>query len=311
VTAANSLPLFYTTPTQAELNGLTTTLTGLQTANPLPLAQYGFTGPVTTIDPSGNSAYHALSAQVTHRFTGGFQMLGNYTWSHLIDDVTPGYYQSYSDRTLDRGNSVYDRRHRVTVTSMWDPASVIRNKNSIVRNVLVDLSLGGTFTYQSPGYTSALSGGDAGLNFVGPDRAIFNSDGTAGVSSGVTSLRNMGGQIVGYQVNNPNAQFIQGAPGLFANGGRNNIQLGQVNNFDLFAVKRFSWKDRAMFEVRGEAYNVFNHSQFTSVPTADLFSPGTRAMSALMIPGSAGFGDYRNFMSSNPRLLQVALRISF
>ncbi len=311
ITAANSLPLYYTTPTQAELNGLSTSLTGLQAANPLPLAQYGFNGPVTTIDPSGNSSYHALSVQLTHRFTGGFQMLGNYTWSHMIDDVTPGYYQSAYDRSLDSGNSIYDRRHRVTITSMWDPASLVHSQNSIVRNVLLDLSLGGTFTYQSPGYVSALSGGDTGLNFVGPDRAIFNENGTAGVGSGVTPLCNSSGQVVAYQADNPSAQYIQGAPGLYANGGRNNIALGQVNNFDLYATKRFSYHDRVMFEVRGEAYNVFNHAQFTATPTAGLFTPGISAYSALTIPGSNGFGDYRDFMSSNPRLLQVALRISF
>lgn len=311
ISPANSLQLFTSMPTQATLNALPVTLQSLQSARG-PLAGFGFAGPLLTASSAGNSSYNALAIQLRRRFSAGFHFLGDYTWSHMIDDVVPGQIQSPNFRSVDRANSVYDRRHRVTITSLWEPASIFHNPGSVVHSVLADFSLGGTFTYQSPSYATPISGvegGLYGLNYM--NRAMINSNGTVGVGSGVTPLNNSFGQTVGYLVNNTNAQYIGGAAGVYANTPRNTLRLGQVNNFDMFAVKRFSVRDRFAVEVRGDAYNVFNHPQFTNTPVSGLFTPGLSAFSPLVNPASFGFGNYQNFLGNNPRLLQVALRLTF
>ena len=91
VTGANSLPLFFAAPSQATLNTLTPTLSTLQAeaAAANPIAAAGFTSPILTTSPSGNSLYNALTVQARQRFSGGFQFLAAYTWSHLIDNISP------------------------------------------------------------------------------------------------------------------------------------------------------------------------------------------------------------------------------
>src|SRR5205814_6765534 len=55
----------------------------------LPTAANGGAPPnIVAFLPNGNSTYHGASAQLTHRFTRGYQMTASYTWSHLIDDTT-------------------------------------------------------------------------------------------------------------------------------------------------------------------------------------------------------------------------------
>jgi len=313
VTAQNSLPLFFSAPTQAQLNALPLTLTQLQQMQSTnPLVQAGFTSPVLTVAPDGNSWYHAGSVTLHHRYTGGFQFMGNYTWSHLIDD-TSGTLLDLTSNTRQRGNSLYDRRHRASATLMWDMAGAFRNSYSWVRNVVADVTLAGTYTFESPQQLTPLSGADISLsNMALSSPAFFNANGTSGVGSGVTPLTNSAGQTVGYQVNNPNAQFIAGAPGVFINNGvRGGLELGETNNWDISAVKRFSYADRFSFEIRGDAYNIFNHPQFTAGQINSIGFRNPAAVPVFLIPGNPQFGNFQGNLSSNPRMLQLALRIMF
>jgi hypothetical protein len=312
VTAANGLPLFYSQPTTAQLNALTNNLTAIQALPGGPLTQYGFTNPVYSMMPDGNSWYHAGVVQLSHTFTGGFQFLGNYTWSHLIDDSTGTMMDLGMGGQRVRANSIYDRRHRATVTGLWDVAGLFRDTDSIARNIFANVSLSGTFTYESPQYLTAMSGVDAGLmgTTLGTG-VITNPNGTSMTSSGVTPLSNSFGQTVGYLANNPNAQFIRSAPGLYTPLARNNVRFGQTNNFDVAVTKGFSWRDRFNFEVRGEAYNLFNHPQYTWNQIRNIDFLNTTGIQNYLIPGNAEFGNVQGTFPSNPRTLQVALRASW
>lgn len=308
VTANQNLPTYYTAPSQAQLNALPTTLTSLQTqaaANPFYAA--GFTSPISTVTPSGNSNYNALAITLSHRFTGGFQMLGTYTYSHLLDNSTGTpldlVYGNY------RGTSLYDHRNRGTVSAIWEVAPLFRNTYSVVRNVFANVNISGTYIYQSPQYLPIYSAANTGLLGLGGAGGVtLNPNGVAGTSSGVTPLTNSFGQTVAYLANNPNAQYIAGAPGTFGTNPRNAIPFGETNNWDVAAVKRFSYRDRFGFELRGDAYNVLNHRQYTGTQIQSV-SPSALAQSLLTV-GNANFNNL-GLLSSNPRLLQVALRFTF
>jgi hypothetical protein len=313
VTAQQNLPLYFTQPTQAQLNASTVTLNSLTSLPASSLTQYGFTSPITTIDNGGNSMYHALAITLNQRFSGGFQLLGNYTWSHLIDDST-GTALDLALPTRVRDTSLLDRRHRATVTGLFEVAPLFKNTYSVVRNVFADVSVTGTYTFESPQYLPALSGADINLtNSALGSQAIFNPNGNAiGVSTGVTPLRNSAGQTVGYLANNPNAQFIAGAPGLYGAGFRNAISMGNINNFDVSAVKRFNFRDRASFELRGEAYNVFNHPQYVTGQINTIGNgPYSPTLPSYQLAGSSDFGDLRSAFTGSSRILQVALRVTF
>jgi hypothetical protein len=143
---------------------------------------------------------------------------------------------------------------------------------------------------------------------AGVGGVIVNPNGTAGVGSGVTPLRNSSGQVVAYLANNPNAQYIAGAPGLLTSSARNGFGLNPINNFDAAVFKRFALRDRFSFEVHGEAYNGLNHAQYTA---ADIFSIGSgmNTMRSFLTPGSPAFGDPSMAFASHARTLQVGLRL--
>src|SRR5271165_6450743 len=108
------------------------------------------------------------------------------------------------------------------------------NGNWLLKNVLGNWNLSGTYTYQSPEFATVQSGVDSNLNGDSAgDRAIINPNGAANVGSGVVAYNAAGQQvplgsasIVAYVASNPNARYIQAQSGAYANGGRNTYPLG-------------------------------------------------------------------------------------
>lgn len=316
VTAAQNLPVYFTPPTQATLNSLPVTLNQLQALPNNPLASAGFTSPITTFTPDGSSMYHGLAVQGTQRFSGGFQFIAAYTWSHLIDNVGNAFFtglptfDSFEQR-LGRDSSIYDHRQRGTLTALWDLGGVGKHGFNWVRDILLNMNLAGTYIYETPAYATLQSGFDTLLGGGFSSAGVFeNPNGTPGVGSGVTPLRNSRGQIVAYQADNPNAQFVQGGLGTFPNSVRNTLGLRPINDFDASLVKRFGAWNKFSFEFRADAYNVFNHPQFTPGELNNIGLSSFRSMN-LLTPGALGFGNVESIYPSHARTLQLGLRVLF
>ena len=112
-------------------------------------------------------------------------------------------------------SSALDRRQRLTFTPIYD-FKPFQNGNWLMKNIVGNWNISGTYTFQSPEYATVQSGVDSNLNGDSAgDRAIINPAGAANVGSGVTAY-NAAGQvvaagnagIVAYVANNPNARYI-------------------------------------------------------------------------------------------------------
>ncbi|MBO0912669.1 MAG: TonB-dependent receptor, partial [Acidobacteria bacterium] len=77
---------------------------------------------------NGSSVYHGFSANLRKRFSGHYEFLASYTWSHAIDDstdlqstLTPqdSYYPG-----LDRASSTFDQRHRFVLSGVYQSGNV-------------------------------------------------------------------------------------------------------------------------------------------------------------------------------------------
>jgi hypothetical protein len=82
-------------------------------------------------------------------------------------------------------------------------------------------------------------------------------------------------------------------------GSRNNLRGPHYSNVDLGLAKHFPFTERVGLEFRADAFNVFNHPNFTlpgASGTADITSPGTFGV-------INGTGD--------PRQMEVSLRLDF
>src|SRR6185369_16891614 len=227
-----SIPTFLAQPSAAQLASLTTTLGFLRSLPTNTLAQFGFPNNVVGYHPWGNSRYNGLQLQLNKRYSRGFSYILAYTWSHAFDDSTatnfstilsPRRAQDFQNMRAEWASSALDRRHRFTFTPIYD-FKPFQNGNWMMKNVVGNWNISGTYTYQSPEFATVQSGVDSNLNGDSAgDRAIINPAGAANVGSGVTGYNaagqvSTGSDIVAYVANNPNARYIVAGAGARSNG---------------------------------------------------------------------------------------------
>src|SRR5204863_515274 len=93
------------------------------------------------------SGYHAAQFRVDRRFSRGLSLLGSYSLSKGIDDVTapqPGLTPGVSNPfnlLLDKGRGNFDRRHVVSVSWLYGPD--VRFRNAAAKELLEHWRLGG------------------------------------------------------------------------------------------------------------------------------------------------------------------------
>lgn len=327
VTATNSLPTYLTAPSQATLNSLPLTLATLQgESNLVPaFAANGFTNAAFVEDaPQGWSTYHGLATQLNKRFSDNLQFQGAYTWSHLIDNstadfnstaLTPRRAQDFQNLSADKSSSALDRRNRVTLSAFYE-APWFRKSNWLMKNVIGNWNVAPIYTYESPESATVQSNVDSNLNGdSASDRAIVNPYGVAGTGSTVTALKNSSGATVAYLANNPSAQYIIAGSGAYPNGGRNTLSLRPIDNVDMNLLKNFNLTERYRVQFAAQFYNLLNHAQFLPGFPSRADNPVVLNTSAtirsLLIPGNVNFNNPEAVFGSNPRNIQLSLKLLF
>ena len=326
VTPQLYLPTFLQAPSQATLNSLATTLTQLNAlkAKNNPLAPYGFTNVITSYEPLGNSIYNGLAVELKKRMARHLMFLGAYTWSHLRDDsdaelnttaLTPRRPQDFGNLSAEWADSGLDRRHRATATWIYETPWFSQAQNRLLRSALGGYQLSGSYIVESPEMVTPQGGVDANLNSdTVSDRTIVNASGVPGTGTGVTALKNSSGATVAYLANNPNAQYIAAGAGALANAGRNTLATPRINNWDVTVAKNFAIRERLKLQFRADFFNLFNHPQYTPGLLDDI-SPVNRSSSSLpinyLIPSNPLFAQWNQVFSSNPRYLQLGVKLRF
>ena len=89
-----------------------------------------------------------------------------------------------------------------------------------------------------------------------------------------------------------------------------------INNWDLSLQKEFSVKERAHLQFRVDAFNAFNHTQFSGVNSTLTFASLTNPTPTNLylkpdgtVNNINGFGTVNE--ARNPRILQTVIRIQF
>ncbi len=328
-------------PTQAQIDALPASTLNLAQIQARPgripaFTAAGFASNIVAFLSNGNSTYHGGSAEVTKRFSNGFQMTSAYTFSHLIDDTTaevfstvlsPRRVQDFQDLRPERANSALDHRHRF-VTSWIYELPWGKNSEGWAKTALSGFNIAGTYTYETGERITIRSGTDANQNGDSAgDRGILNPGGTEGIGSTVRALvrtcpsfnpdgsctTSAASRTIGYAANNANAKYIQAGNGAISNIGRNTFLLAPINNFDISVFKNFRFGESKSIQVRADFFNAFNHPQYVpgSVNTVD--PVGTTGLTTLnqIAPLTTDFLNPSTVLSSNPRVIQMALRFNF
>lgn len=333
VTPSTALPVYFTAPSQAVLNSLPNTLAGITTNfnnGGFIVPGYlnaGFVAPITAFMPTGNSIYHGWSNQLTRRFSNGLQFQGSYTWSHNIDDSTdalnstvlaPRRPMDSQDLRLERASSLLDYRNRIVLQMIYD-VPYFKNSNWFMKNLIGNWEIAPVYIFQSGQHVTPQSLTDSNLNGdSAPDRVMINPNGNALVGTNTTPLTNSAGDVVAFLAADPNARFVAAPKGTLPDGGRSLLSLNPIDDIDLTLLKRFNITERFKLEFSVRAFNIFNHPQYVGGYLNDVYPTGYSQGSAdgdlarsSINPNSSIFQQWSQAFSSNPRQMQLALKLVF
>jgi hypothetical protein len=325
-TPTNSLPVFFQPMAIDSATALT--LTQLKKNVPSFVPAYSAAGfgssSIVAFEPWSQSDYNGLALQLTRRFTNGLLMNSAYTWSKTMDDATADVFSTYltprrpedfRNVSGDYSRSALDHTHRLTVAIVYD-LPFFKSGSWIEKNALGNWEIAPVYTYQSPEYATVQSNVDANLNGdAAGDRVFINKAGKKGTSTGITAIKDpaLNNAVVGYYANDSTAYYVAAGAGTLPTASRNTLPIRPIDNFDVTAVKRFSFGERFKFEFQAQAWNVLNHSQYLPGSINNINSLGYTdgATHNFLIPGSPTFNHPEAVFSNNARSMQLATKMFF
>ena len=294
-------------PGAAYAAGLTGRFTTSTTERPLnQLRPYLGYNAINAVESIFNSNYNSLQVQMQKRFSGKSLVDVNYTWSRALTD-------NQSDRSTapqntyniagDYGRSALDRTNILTIDGVWE-LPWYREQKGVVGHLVGGWELSGIVAVNSGlPLTVLMSGGgtlpdgsvavDAGgLGILGSSAASLrpNQVGNPNNASGGASIHKRLNWFNKLAFSAPTQASL--SPG---NERRGVIEGPGFNRIDAGVFRNFRIVERLNFQLRGEGYNILNHTNWATV--------GTTATTA------STFGQVTS--TRDPRIFQVAGKFTF
>ncbi len=215
----------------------------------------------------GSSSYNAL--QVSGRRTAkNLEITAAYTYGHNIDNSSDRYDGNFVDSynlKANRASANDDQRHILNFSYIYT-LPTLDQYNRLTRSVLGGWQWSGITEIQTGDPFSITDG-----NFY-DNAGVANGEGTGSyvdVAPGVSKKKISGPKIEPGTYDGPllfNPAAYNEPTGLtFGNSGRNSLHGPRTSNFDMGVFKHFPIHEQVTAEFRAEAFNVFNHTQFTSL----------------------------------------------
>jgi hypothetical protein len=276
-----------------------------------PYRQYtGYSG-ITLIEPQANSNYNALQVSL-RRQAARSQFTVAYTYSHAIDNASDRYDGNFLDSynmARTRSSSNFDQRHILNIGYVLE-SPFFTDTKKLSGKLLGGWQLSGLTTFQT-GTPFSITAGNANGIYTGA--GVGNSAGSGayadviGDANAAPPITNAA-DIKGPLLFNP-AAFAAPTGLTFGNAGRNIMTNPSRLNFDMGLFKKFFVTETMNFEFRAEAFNVFNHTQWSGVNRGISCYGG-----AGNSPGDASCLDTSFLHPSgahNPRILQLGMKFIF
>ncbi|MBS1859820.1 MAG: TonB-dependent receptor [Acidobacteria bacterium] len=274
------------------------------------LRPYRGIGDIALYEGAATGNYNAL--QVTANRRVGHLFLGlAYTWSKNLTTATGDTNYVRADqytRQAYYGPSGNDRRHMFVLNYVYD-LPTLAGANRFGRAVF-----GG---WQVSGVTSFISGSP-----FGPGFSVSSGGGSQNITGSYTEgarLRLLGNPMTGnsdpYSRLNASALGLPFVGSIGLESGVNYLTGPGINNWDLSLQKEFAIKERVRIQLRGDAFNVWNHTQFSGINSSLSASTLTSAFSNIArnadgsINNKNGFGSVSG--ARDPRILMTMIRVRF
>jgi hypothetical protein len=260
-------------------------------------------GDILEYEFGSTSNYNALQASMSTRMRKGLQVRATYTFGKALGSansdtatVTP----FFDPREWNYGRLTYSRTHVFTASpSFTVPRSWLPN-NRFAAAAIGNWSVYGTIQVSSgqpyrPGFSTV-----DGQNFTGTpsSSATMTWVGPAGCATPSNCT-------LAEQFGRPGPTRPTGAieSAYWGNLGTNMYERPGINNVDMRLTRRFTlFKEGRTLELRGEAFNVFNHTQFSNLDTTARFDATGKQINALFLTPTA---------ARRPRGLSLGVQVNF
>jgi hypothetical protein len=278
----------------------------------------GYNDSIANIDFGANANYNSLQVALKRRVSSGLFFGVAYTWSKCMDvaDSDGSYeridqynkYANYGECGFDTTQN-FQFNYVYTVPNL--PKSFGKLNNVVTRSLFNN--------WQFSGLVSFVSGNPIGVAFsipnVGnPQITGSYTEGARVALSGISP--NSGTSDNPYNRINP-AAFLPPSVGSIGLDSPRNVIVGPgQNNFNMSLDKRIPIKENFNMDLRVDAFNVFNHTQFSGLENTINFTSLSNP-TPTNLPYNAqgqltnlfGFGSVSGVYP--PRILQVVARFSF
>lgn len=216
-----------------------------------PFYKFGLTQGIYQYCNCDNSSYNGLQAKLQKQFSRGLDFLVTYTYAKAMTNTEFGNFGNVYDIRADHGPASWDREHTVTIEHNWElPFGRNRywklGKNAIADAVLGGWRLSGVHTFQT------------GLPFTPnvSNAPLLNADfGARADLIGDPSVANQSAALWF----NPAAYSAPTQPFRNGTAGRNSLRGPGMVVFNFSLAKNLLRSERKSLELRGDAFNAFNH----------------------------------------------------
>ena len=283
------------------------------------------------------SWYNSLQAKLTRQLSHGLMFNANYAWSHSIDTGSTwhsgattangaaggeGFSSDVTLPGLDRGNSIFDIRHRLTFNYVWD-FPLRKDQKGLVGHILGGWQYNGIWTFQSGVHFSPFCGVGGACDFNKDGVRNDRPDAPNGRSLDISRQQwangwfNVPGAAFGCAIGtgggstcNNGSKPLFAVPCLACNGnlGRNTFEGPGQWSTDQSVFKNFKVGEKTTFQFRWEVFNALNRANFLPPNSATGGNHANRI-------SNSGFGKAGIFGKSNgtldPREMQFALKFIF
>jgi hypothetical protein len=255
---------------------------------------------INVLETRYNSNYHSLQAFAQHRFSGASQFNVAYTWSkNLTDNQTSSVSaapQDVNNIRAEYSRAVLDRRHVLSVNYIYE-LPFFKHQQGFVGHALGGWQVSGIGSYYTglPFTVASSSYDPAGIGFipaiVAGGRPLLLCDPNENAPHTVDQWFN--GACFAKQL----PAGSTGIPNVAGNASRGAVDGPPTKRVDFTLAKNLQLRESVSVQLRAEAFNVFNHTNFRNLSTS-------RA-----ITNEALFGSVTSFR--DPRVLQFGLKFLF
>ena len=244
---------------------------------------------IAMVQPRYNSNYHALQFSARQRLTGSSLIDVAYTWSKNLTD-------SPNDRTTSPQNSydirseyqraTLDRRHVFTLNYVYE-LPFFRLQKDFVGKVLGGWEASGIVVVNTglPFSVTTSNFDAAGLGLINANPAARPNllcDPNENAPHGVQWVTNQCFQL------NPNNAAV-GLPNTPGTTPRGIIDGPPTQRVDLSMMKNLRFTERFSAQIRAEAFNIFNHTNFRTIST-NITAANFGVVTAVRDPRTMQFG---------------------